>query len=154
MTIDQIKSAICSYFNKSANFKVPFIKSPTEKAAPKGTYIAVKVDGVSQHGSMMVPNKGEGYHFSKVASVVFIEVEGDGDVLRHVQNELQMPSFVEHAANAGFSVWELGQIIEAPSYDGEFYVRQWRMTVRMNFCDEAVSNIPKIETADVSFDVI
>lgn len=153
MTIDQIKSAVCSYFNKSENFSVPFVKSPNTNAAPKGTYIAVKVDGVEQHGSMMVPNKNEGYHFSNIASLVLIEVEGDGDVLRQARNEMQTPEFVQHAEQCGFTVWDMGKILETPSYDGEFYVRQWRMTVRVNFSDEKQSSIEKIDTADVEFQV-
>lgn len=153
MTIDELKGAICKYFNKNSAFNVPFIKSPTEKAAPKGTYIAVKVDGVGQNGEIMKPNRNEGYHVSNVASVVLIEVEGDGDILRRVRNEMQMPGFIDHAAQNDFTVWEVGQIIETPSYDGEFYVRQWRLTVRVNFSDEINQGIEKIETADVEFQV-
>ena len=48
MTVDELKGAICKYFNDSAEFSAPFVKSPTNSPAPVGKYVSVGIDGVRQ----------------------------------------------------------------------------------------------------------
>lgn len=137
MTIDAIKGAICRFFNGRTEFQgVPFIKSPTNTPAPVGCYIATGCDAVQQDGRTMEPAPGAGLRITEnVASLYFVEVEGDGDNLRKVRNFLQHPDFIAAAAAADFTVWEIGDIMRVDTFDGEFLVRQWRLTCTVNFED-------------------
>lgn len=147
MTVDELKGAICKYFNDSEEFPSPFVKSPTNASAPVGTYIAVGVDSVEQYGSRMSTPPGTHLErFSQVATLHLVEVEGDGDLLRKVRNELQRPAFVTYARRNGFTVWEQSPIERIDTYDGEFYVRQWRFTASFNFIDGIETETPRIET--------
>jgi len=147
MTVDEVKAAICTYFNGKEGFDSQFIKSPTNRPAPVGRYISVGVDEVSQFGSRMTPSPQQGpYRFSQVAVLHFVEVEGDGDLLRKVRNELQLPSFIEHARKNCFTVWQFTDLEKIDTYDGKFYVRQWRFSCSVNFMDEAQADIQRIET--------
>ena len=141
MTVDELKGAICKYFNDSAEFSAPLVKSPTNSPASVG------IDGVRQYGEKFTPPPGNHhYRFSQVATVHFVEVEGDGDTLRAIRNELQLPAFIEYARNNGFTVWDFTNIEKIDTYDGDFYVRQWRFTATLNFIDKTPSGIERIET--------
>lgn len=152
MNVREIVSAICRYFNGREGFSgCPFIQSPSNAPAPKGNYIAVSVESVEQHGSEMRPAPGEGVAsgFEQVATVAFTEVEGDGDNIRRVRNEMQRREFLESVAwPAGFTVWDFTDIISVDTFDGEFFVRQWRFTLRANFEDLKNENVPKIESVE------
>lgn len=152
MKIDDIKGAICTYFNGMELFcDCPFVKSPSNKPAPVGNYIAVSISDVQQVGGEMKPGgPGEGKsRFSQHATVVLTEVEGDGDNLRQVRNLVQRKEFREHARAAEFTVWEQGSIMAIDTFDGEFLVRQWRFTMGVNFVDEYELNVPRICSANI-----
>lgn len=149
--VERIKGSIVEYFNRSELVQCPFFKSPSNVPAPVGKYIAVRVEKVDQHGSEMKPAPGEGatFAFQQVATVAFIEVEGDGEALRMVRNLVQRKDFRDTAgAEAGFSVWDITGIIPVDTFDGKFYVRQWRFTMTVNFADEFTEDVPKIETVE------
>jgi len=89
------------------------------------------------------------FAFQQVATVSFTEVEGDGEALRIVRNLVQRKHFRDSAGvEAGFSVWDFGSIIPVDTFDGEFIVRQWRFTMRVNFADEITEDVPKIESVE------
>jgi hypothetical protein len=95
------------------------------------------------------PGNGAKFVFQQVATVSFTEVEGDGEALRTVRNLIQRKDFRDKAgAEAGFSVWDFGSIIPVDTFDGEFIVRQWRFTMRVNFADEITEDVPKIESVE------
>lgn len=146
--IDDIKGAICTYFNNHRLMDCPFIKSPTNAPAPVGKYVAVRMEDVEQHGSEMQPPPGENavFAFQQVGTVSFTEVEGDGETLRMVRNLVQRKDFVSDAAANGFTVWNFSSIMPVDTFDGEFYVRQWRFTMQVNFADEIVEDVPRIES--------
>lgn len=147
MSIDEIKGALCKYFNECERFSVPFIKSPTNSPAPVGCYIAVGVDSVEQYGRKLSPPPGKGeFRFSQVATVHLVEVEGDGDFLRRARNELELPQFTEFARARGFTIWQPTAIYSIDTYDGKFFVRQWRFTCQVNFTDEIAVEKPRIES--------
>lgn len=149
MSVEGIKESVCRYFNGLDGQTTRFIKSPTNAPAPVGKYVSVGVDDVSQYGSRMTPGPGtDSFRFSQVATLHFVEVEGDGETLRGVRNEVQLPRFAEYARQNGFTVWEWTDIEKIDTYDGEFYVRQWRFTCTVNFTDETVAELPRIETVD------
>ena len=150
-TVENIKGEICKYFNEHALLGCPFVKSPSNYPAPVGTYVAVRVEDVEQHGSEMQPPPGSNvkFAFQQVATVSFTEVEGDGEALRVVRNLVQRKDFRDSAgASAGFAVWDFGSIIPVDTFDGEFIVRQWRFTMRVNFADEITEDVPKIESVE------
>lgn len=125
MTVDGLLSAVCSYFNGIDEFAAcPFVKAPANSAAPVGTYIAVRLEGVEQSGSMMEPPPGDGatFAFQQVATVAMTEVEGDGENLRKVRNLMQTREFRDATAET-LAVWELAQIVAVDTFDGEFCVR-------------------------------
>lgn len=149
--MEEIKGAICHYFNGHPLMDCLFIKAPTNAPAPVGKYVAVRVEQVEQHGSEMQPPPGENAisAFQQVATVAFIEVEGDGETLRMVRNLVQRKDFRDTAgAEAGFSVWDVTGILPVDTFDGEFYVRQWRFTMRVNFADEFIEDVPRIESVE------
>lgn len=149
--VERIKGSIVEYFNEHALLGCPFRKSPSNLPAPVGTYVAVRIEQVEQHGSEMQPPPGENetFAFQQVATVAFIEVEGDGEALRMVRNLVQRKDFRDKAgAEAGFRVWDFSSIVPVDTFDGEFIVRQWRFTMRVNFADEFTEDVPKIESVD------
>lgn len=149
--VELIKGAICEYFNTHTLIDCMFVKSPSNAPAPVGKYVAVRVEGVEQHGSEMQPPPGEGatFAFQQVATIAFIEVEGDGETLRMVRNLIQRKDFRDKAGSeAGFSVWDFTSIIPVDTFDGEFYVRQWRFTMRVNFADKITEDVPNIESVE------
>lgn len=149
--VERIKGSIVEYFNEHALLDCPFIKAPSNLPAPVGTYVAVRIEQVEQHGSEMQPPPGENetFAFQQVATVAFIEVEGDGEALRMVRNLVQRKDFRDKAgAEAGFSVWDFSSIVPVDTFDGEFIVRQWRFTMRVNFADEFTEDVPKIESVE------
>lgn len=150
MTVDGLKGAICEWFNGEGSLGVQFVKSPVNAAAPVGNYVAVAVSGVEQYGSMMEPPPGDSAvrRWEQVATVRFTEVEGDGDVLRQVRNALQRPDFVSYCRGLDFTVWGLSGIMENPTWDGEFVVRQHIFTARFNFEDAETFESPKVESVD------
>lgn len=149
--VERIKGSIVEYFNGHALLDCPFRKSPSSLPAPVGKYVAVRVEDVGQHGSEMQPPPGNGakFVFQQVATISFTEVEGDGEALRMVRNLIQRKDFRDRAgAEAEFSVWDFGSIIPVDTFDGEFIVRQWRFTMRVNFADEITEDVPKIESVE------
>lgn len=151
MTLQGIRDCICAYFNTREEFAgCPFIQVPTNLPAPVGNYMAVGVEGVEQQGNRMTPPPGDDgeYGFFEIATLYFTEVEGDGDNLRHALQVLQTPDFIQAAKNAGFTVWEPSAVIRLDSYDGDFYIRQWRATFRANFGETRKAALPKIESVD------
>lgn len=151
MTLQGIRDCICGYFNSQAEFEgCPFIQVPTNQPAPVGNYMAVGVEGVEQQGNRMTPPPGENgeYGFFDVATLYFTEVEGDGDNLRHALQHLQCPEFIAAAKTAGFTVWDPSAIIRLDSYDGDFFIRQWRASFRVNFGESRKAALPKIDTVD------
>lgn len=149
--VERIKGSIAEYFNTHRLLDCPFVKSPSNYPAPVGKYVAVRVEDVDQHGSEMQPPPGNSavFAFQQVATVSFTEVEGDGEALRMVRNLVQRKDFRDKAgAEAGFSVWDFGSIIPVDTFDGEFIVRQWRFTMRVNFADEITEDVPNIESVE------
>lgn len=149
--VERIKGSICDYFNNHQLLDCPFIKSPSNAPAPIGTYVAVGIEQVEQHGSEMQPPPGENrtFAFQQVATVAFTEVEGDGEALRMVRNLVQRKDFRDKAGKeAEFTVWDFTSIMPVDTFDGEFVVRQWRFTMRVNFADEIIEDVPRIETVD------
>lgn len=150
MRTDTLLSAVCSFFNGLDAFAgCPFVKSPANAAAPVGTYVAVRVEGVEQSGSMMEPPPGEGatFAFQQVATVAMTEVEGDGENLRNARNIMQTREFRDAMAE-NFAVWELSQIIAVDTFDGEFVVRQWRFSFTANFADTFTADVPNIGSVE------
>lgn len=148
---ETIKAEICRYFNEHELMDCQFIQSPTNDPAPVGKYVAVRVEDVEQHGSVMQPPPGYNakFAFQQVATVSFTEVEGDGEALRMVRNLVQRKDFRDKAGKeAEFTVWDFTSIIPVDTFDGEFVVRQWRFTMRVNFADEIIEDVPRIETVD------
>lgn len=149
--VELIKGSICEYFNNHELLDCQFIKAPSNDPAPVGKYIAVRIEQVEQHGSEMQPPPGNNavFAFQQVATVAFTEVEGDGEALRMVRNLIQRKDFRDTAGvEAGFSVWDFTSIIPVDTFDGEFYVRQWRFTMRVNFADEITEDVPNIESVE------
>lgn len=149
--VEKIKSEIVHYFNEHQLMDCPFFKAPSNLPAPVGKYVAVRVEQVEQHGSEMQPPPGDNakFAFQQVATVAFIEVEGDGETLRMVRNLVQRKDFRDKAGNeGGFTVWDFTSILPIDTFDGEFVVRQWRFTMRVNFADEIIEDVPRIETVD------
>jgi hypothetical protein len=143
MKVNDILSAICSYFNgKNLLGDAKLLKAMQNAPSDVRNYIAVKVESVEQDGDnpLQTPTKQEerDLNFLQVASISFIEIEGDGDALRSLRNHLQTKEFREYADGKGFSVWDWESIISVETFDGEFIVKQWRFTARFNFVDENI----------------
>lgn len=96
----------------------------------------------------------------QVATVQFYGVEDDGEALRKIRNALQsdeFDAFVESKVgtrddgeDAGFSVWELGDIVDNGFQDGTFYIQQKTMTVDFQFYDFIEHTTPRMRSVDVS----
>lgn len=150
MTIQQLKSLICTFLNQKG-LGVPFIVAPFTSAAPVGTYIAVNCLSVKQDGSIMQmsPNISNGNALvQNVANLALYEVEGDGDILRRVRNLLQLPEFIDFLAKNDVTIWGVGEIIPLDTYDGDFHIRQWVFDFYTNFEDKEILNKETILSVD------
>lgn len=137
MNTTAILASICTYMNARFN-GVKFIQAPTNAAAPKGTYVAVKLEGVTQQGQELVHTlPGAGYgRFVNAATISLTEVEGNGDIARMALQIMQSREFQLHAKNTGYTIWNVGSVFPLDTFDGKFFVRQWRGTIEANFVDE------------------
>lgn len=96
----------------------------------------------------------------QVANVQFYGVEDDGEALRKIRNALQsyeFDSFVaahvtprEDGDDAGFSVWEIGDIVDNGFQDGTFYIQQKTMVADFQFYDFIEHTTPRMESVDLS----
>lgn len=147
MTVPLILSILCQYIN-GMGYKA--IQGPSNNPAPDGLYISVVAGNVRQVGDVDRPGPAAAADnkykaIMKVLTVQFYEVEGDGEAIRAVQNALQsdeFDSFVashspasEHGKDPGFSVWEIGDIIDNSMQDGTYFIQQKTMTADFNFVD-------------------
>lgn len=140
MTVEQLKTALCTWIN-GLQLGCPAIVTPTSNPAPAGKYIAVRDLGVEQYGEPLraapsdVADEND-TRFIYVADMVVTEVEGKGDTLREIRNRLQLPVFREWAEGQGFSVWDIGPVMNNDMAEGEFWVKQKSFTFGVNFVDE------------------
>ena len=156
MTVPLILSILCQYIN-GMGYKA--IQGPSNNPAPKGMYIAVVPGNVRQVGDVNRPGPAEASdhkykEFMKVLSVQFYEVEGDGEAMRAVQNALQsdeFDAFVEshkptnqYGLDTGFSVWEIGDIVDTSMQDGTFFIRQKTMSADFQFYDHVAHVSPRM----------
>jgi hypothetical protein len=96
----------------------------------------------------------------QVANVQFYGVEDDGEALRKIRNALQSDEFDSFVAahvtpredgdDAGFSVWEIGDIVDNGFQDGTFYVQQKTMVADFQFYDFIEHTTPRMESVDLS----
>lgn len=143
MTIDSIKSLLCTWLN--TNNLGPAIVTPTSNPAPQGKYIAVRDLGVEQFGAPIKAKPGNvddanDTSFMQVADIVMTEVEGEGDTLREIRNRMQLPAFRSWAETQGFTIWDIGSIMNNDAADGEFWIRQKSFTFGVNFVDKVKSS--------------
>ena len=160
MTVPLILSILCQYIN-GLGYKA--VQGPSNNPAPEGMYISVVAGNVRQHGDRIIPGPATAAdhkfkEIMKVLSVQFYEVEGDGEAIRAIQNALQsddFDSFVEshkpanqYGLDTGFSVWEIGDIVDNTTQDGTFYIQQKTMTADFQFLDHVAHVSPRIESVN------
>ena len=156
MTVPLILSLLCQYIN-GLGYKA--IQGPSNNPAPEGLYISVVAGNVRQVGDIDRPGPAVAADHKyraimKVVSVQFYEVEGNGETIRAIQNALQSDAFddfvAQHSeANAygldtGFSVWEIGDIVDNSMQDGTFFIQQKTMTADFNFIDYEAHESPRM----------
>lgn len=161
MTITQIKSLVCTWLN--TNNLGPAIVTPTSNPAPSGKYIAVRDLGVDQFGAPIKAKPGSVANtndtsFMQVADIVMTEVDGEGDTLREIRNRMQLPAFRTWAESQGFTIWDIGSIMNNDTADGEFWIRQKSFTFGVNFVDKVKSSSVRaleagVKINDVAVDV-
>lgn len=161
MTIDGIKAAICTWLN--TNNLGPAIATPTSNPAPEGKYIAVRDLGVDQFGEPLRAKPGNVANandakFLMVVDIVMTEVEGDGDTLRKIRNKMQLKEFRTWAESQGFTIWDIGSIMNNDTADGEFWIKQKSFTFGVNFVDDEKSSSVRalgagVKINDVAVDV-
>lgn len=152
MTIDDIKMAVCTWLN--TNSLGPAMVTPTSNPAPEGKYIAVRDLGVDQFGRPIKANPGNvadanDTSFMQVADIIVTEVEGEGDTLREIRNRMQLPAFRTFAEGQGFTVWDIGSIMNNDTADGEFWIRQKSFTFKAQFVDKVKSSAVRALAAGV-----
>lgn len=164
MTTVELLSIVCRWINEKLGYKA--IQGPSNNPAPKGRYISVVMQNVRQVGDIMVPGPrsedGTTNKYKtavKVASIQLYEVEGDGDWLRNIQNGLQSDEFCEFVEknspeldglDTGFSVWEIGDIVDNGFQDGTFYFQQKTMSFDAQFHDYLEHRTQRMERIEVN----
>lgn len=157
MMVETILSVLCQWIN-SLGYKA--IQAPSNNPAPSGRYISVNLSNTRQIGERIVPGPVRGNQvkfkdYIKVAQVQLYEVEGNGDWLRDIQNKLQEPEFdifvnahttSTQTQDNGFTIAELGEIVDNGIQDGTFYIQQKTMAIDINFMDHAVHTTPRMES--------
>lgn len=159
MTNVVLLSLICRWLN-GLGYKA--IQAPSDNPAPAGRHIAVALTSTRQHGDMLVPGPLKNPEQKKyrsimqVAQVQLYEVEGDGEWLRDIRNRMQgteLDDFIagecpvgDDGLDNGFSVWDIGDIVDNSSQDGAFWIRQRTMTFDCQFMDHIEHKTPRIES--------
>lgn len=165
MTSALLLSILCQFINGELNIKA--IKGPSNNPAPsEKPYVTVYLQNVRQVGDRMIPGPvSEGNAkfkaIMKVATVQFYGVEDDGEAIRKIQNALQSDEFDEFVStkaeiredgnDAGFSVWEIGDVVDNGFQDGTFYIQQKTMTADFQFYDYIEHTTPRMESVCVTF---
>ena len=162
MTRDELLTILCKYINEELHITAN--KGPSNNPAPVLTpYVTVYLQNVRQVGDRMIPGPASAGNakvkaFMKVALVQFYEVEGDGEAMRAIQNALQSDGFDNFVASnvtaradghdAGFSVWEIGDVVDNGFQDGTFYIQQKTMTAEFQFFDYEEHTTQRIESVN------
>ena len=162
MTGDGLLTIICQFVNGELGIRA--IKGPSNNPAPKERpYVTIYLQNVRQVGERMNPGPvREGQRKSKaimqVANVQFYGVEDDGEALRAIRNALQSDEFDafveskldprEDGNDPGFSVWELGDIVDNGFQDGTFYSHQKTMMADFQFYDFVEHTTRSIRSVD------
>lgn len=157
MTVHTMLGILCRYIN-GMGYKA--IQGPSNNPAPKGMHIAVVAGNVRQHGDRIVPgpvSKADQHKFvahQMVATINFYEVEGDGEALRAIHNALQSDDFDtyvmsqapenENGLDTGFSLWELGDVVDNSFQDGSYFIQQKTMTADFQFIDFIWHDAPRM----------
>lgn len=156
MTVPLILSILCQYIN-GMGYKA--VQGPSNNPAPEGLYISVVPGNVRQVGDRIIPGPAVAAdhkykEIMKVLTVQFYEVEGDGEAIRAVQNALQSEEFdafvaankpaTQHSIDTGFSVWEIGDIIDNSMQDGTYFIQQKTMTADFQFYDRVAHTAPRM----------
>lgn len=164
MTGDELLTILCQFVNTELHIRA--IKGPSNNPAPaERPYVTVYLQNVRQVGDRMIPGPVHGQQrkskaVMQVANVQFYGVEDDGEALRSIRNALQsdeFDAFVSSNVTAradgndpGFSVWEIGDIVNNGFQDGTFYIQQKTMVADFQFYDFIEHTTPRIESVDVS----
>lgn len=162
MTRNDLLTILCRFIENELH--ITAIKGPSNNPAPALTpYVTVYLQNVRQVGDRMIPGPVHGGRrkskaYMKVATVQFYEVEGDGEAMRAIQNALQSDEFDafveanveprEDGLDAGFSVWEIGDVVDNGFQDGTFFIQQKTMTADFQFFDFEEHTTPRIESVD------
>lgn len=166
MKTDDILSVICQWLN-SLGYKA--IKAPSNNPAPDGRYVSVNLGPIRQHGDMLVPGPVKDGSTERkykavmqVATLQLYEVEGDGEWLRDIRSRLQLDdikAFIdrqipeEPGKDNGFSVWEIGEIVDNGFQDGAYFIQQRTMTFDVQFYDyydHTAENAPRMASVGFS----
>lgn len=164
MNRNELLTILCDFVTDE--LKIACIKGPSNNPAPaERPYVTVYLQNVRQVGDRMIPGPVHGQQrkskaFMQVANVQFYGVEDDGEALRAIRNALQsdeFDAFVSSKVTAradgndpGFSVWEIGDIVDNGFQDGTFYIQQKTMVADFQFYDFIEHTTPRIESVDVS----
>ena len=162
MTRNELLTILCRFIENELHYKA--FKGPSNNPAPVLTpYVTVYLQNVRQVGDRMIPGPASAGNakvkaFMKVALVQFYEVEGDGEAMRAIQNALQSDEFDafveanveprEDGLDAGFSVWEIGDVVDNGFQDGTFFIQQKTMTADFQFFDYEEHTTQRIESVN------
>ena len=158
MTQREILNLICAYFN--ASFEVPFIVSPFSGAAPKGEYIAVRMDDVEQMSTFPMRRgatkvEGDRHVSYPYQGLVYItEVEGAGENIRAVANKVRTQAFLDYCRENDFSIMYVnGAITDNTVSDGDkYFISQKYFSFFVNWIDK--ENETTLSAIEVSGNVV
>ena len=164
MTGPILLTILCQFINTELGIRA--IKGPSNNPAPaERPYVTVYLQNVRQVGDLFIPGPVSGQESKSkavmhVANVQFYGVEDDGEALRKIRNALQSDEFDSFVAahvtpredgdDAGFSVWEIGDIVDNGFQDGTFYIQHKTMVADLQFYDFIEHTTPRMESVDLS----
>lgn len=134
--------------------------SPTNNPAPKGEHIAIAMTNIRQEGDPFIPppkRSAEDKHYIAymyVAQVQFYEVEGNGNSIRKLRNSFHSDRFDDFVAEQtkddsldfGFSIWNIGDIVDNGTQDGTYYIPQKTLTIDFQFYDYEESSVENMQS--------
>jgi hypothetical protein len=146
MTEAGLEKALCSLLS-SLGLKA--VRTRECKEAPQGCYYSVGVSSVDPVGKLHACMSSTGaYQYS--ATVVVWEVEGTGEGIRAFAQAVDSAEFRTTAEELGFSIWDIGSIMDMSTLDGAFWIRQKRMEVLCAFSDIVQGNQASILSVEAS----
>lgn len=146
----EIAKAICTFI-EGLNLRVTPIITPNNDPTPAGKYIAVRVNGIRQVCGLEKPkpkqpneNVQGNTRFEMEAQIIISEMDGDGETLSTILENMQLDTFKAIEDANDFAVWDISDVMNNDLQDGDEWIYSKMFTASINYTDEVRHSAERI----------